>query len=187
MYSFPCNEPAPCPRRGGNLQFLCENPCACKLRQRGGPGAKAPRARFVIGGAANFPDTNDIESAISAINENIPSLAAAAENFVAAEGFDYPVKIVLDEEHYPTRNYESLSFPKGRYLSLRVMMGEAEGENWWCVLFPPLCLSAASKKQDDTFISVGLTEEQYKIITDTDKTTYNVRFKILETIEEAFG
>lgn len=126
------------------------------------------------------------EDAIAAVNAAIPTLTAAANETIKNEGFDYPVSIELCEEDYPTKNYESFCFPSGSYLSLRVLIGEAEGQNWWCVLFPPLCLSAATEQNEaeDAFIAVGLTDDQYKIITETDSPTYQVRFKILETIED---
>ena len=125
------------------------------------------------------------DEAIDAISENIDILEAAAAEVIYDEGFGYPVKVELSEEEYPTRNYEAFCFPSGEYISLRVLIGEAEGQNWWCVLFPPLCLSAATDKSsaEDAFISVGLTGEQYRIITESDNTKYTVRFKILETIE----
>ena len=68
-------------------------------------------------------------------------------------------------------------------------IGEAAGQNWWCVLFPPLCLDAATgaKSNDDAFIAVGLMGEQYKIITETDEPTYEARFKILEMLEGAIN
>ena len=92
-------------------------------------------------------------------------------------------------EDYPTREYESCAFPAGQYLSLKICLGEAEGQNWWCVLFPPLCLSAATDSSDheDAFIQVGLTKEQYGIITETEDTKYRVRFKILETVKGWFS
>ncbi len=126
------------------------------------------------------------EGAITAISGAIPALTDAARATVIEEGFDYEVRIELCEEEYPTKNYESFCFPSGEYLSLRVLIGDAEGQNWWCVLFPPLCLSAATDtaSAEDAFIAVGLTDDQYKIITETDSTTYQVRFKILETIED---
>ena len=129
------------------------------------------------------------EEAIELVTEELGALEDTARATISDEGYDYPVKIKLCEEDYPTKNYESFCFPSGNYLSLQVLIGDAEGQNWWCVLFPPLCLSAATDKTsaEDAFISVGLTEEQYKIITETDSTTYEVRFKILETIEEIFS
>ena len=129
------------------------------------------------------------DEAIEKINSAIPALTQSAKNAISAAGYDYTVRIELSEEEYPTRNYESFCFPSGSYISLRVLIGEAEGQNWWCVLFPPLCLSAATDKSsaEDAFISVGLTEGQYKVITETDSPTYEVRFKVLETIEEIWG
>lgn len=125
------------------------------------------------------------EDAALAINANIDALTETARQVISENGYDYPVSVTLTEERYPTKSYESLCFPSGKYLSLRVMIGEAEGQNWWCVLFPPLCLSAATEKStaEDAFISVGLTGEQYRIITESDNAKYTVRFKILETIE----
>ncbi len=127
--------------------------------------------------------------AIDALNGHISELEAAALAVIAAEGYDYPVTVLLGEEDYPTRVYESCAFPAGTYVSLRVLIGEGEGQNWWCCLFPPLCLSAATAKSDneDAFIQVGLTKDQYGIITETGKTKYKVRFKILEVLEDWFG
>ena len=132
-------------------------------------------------------ECRSIDEAQSVLDANKEQIRSAALDRVIAEGYDYGVALELDIEEYPTRRYDSLCFPSGEYLSLRVMIGEADGQNWWCVLFPPMCLSAASKsEQEDAFISVGLNPDQYQIITETDKTKYNVRFKILEAIEGAF-
>ena len=73
---------------------------------------------------------------------------------------------------------------------LRIGIGEAAGHNWWCVLFPPLCMSAASAgtgSAEDAFVSVGLTKDQYGVITETGKTKYRMRFRILELWEKWFG
>lgn len=129
--------------------------------------------------------------AVEALTAHLTELEAAATEVIAAEGYDYPVTVLLGEEDYPTRTYESCAFPAGTYVSLRVCIGDAEGQNWWCCLFPPLCLSAATatseKDNEDAFIQVGLTKDQYGIITETGKTKYKVRFKILEVLEDWFG
>ena len=129
--------------------------------------------------------------AVEALTAHLTELEAAATEVIAAEGYDYPVTVLLGEEDYPTRTYESCAFPAGTYVSLRVCSGEAEGQNWWCCLFPPLCLSAATAKNEadneDAFIRVGLTKDQYGIITETGKTKYKVRFKLLEVLEDWFG
>ncbi|MBE6685354.1 MAG: stage II sporulation protein R [Ruminococcaceae bacterium] len=128
--------------------------------------------------------------AIAAIGGIMDEIELAAEEVVRAEGFDYDVTVEIGKEYYPTKTYESCAFPKGEYVSLRVCIGEAEGQNWWCCLFPTLCLSAArddsSKSNEDAFVSAGLTSEQYKIITETGSTKYKIRFKILEAIQGIF-
>ncbi len=135
-----------------------------------------------------FASCKTREEAIIAVNENTELLEAAAKKVIEEEGYSYPVSIEFGEEEYPTRNYESTSFPSGKYLSLRIIIGEGKGENWWCVLFPPMCLSAASKSStEDAFISVGLNKDQYSIITQTENPTYNVRFKLLEVIESSIN
>lgn len=127
--------------------------------------------------------------AIAAIGGIMHDVEDAARQVIAEEGYDYDVSVIIGEEYYPTRVYETCAFPEGEYVSLRVCIGDAEGQNWWCCLFPPLCLSAASEGEEDNedaFISVGLTDDQYKIITESDSPKYRVRFKILETIQKLF-
>ena len=130
-------------------------------------------------------DSKSKDEAILILQGELENINEIAARVVADEGYDYPVDVTLTLEEYPTRNYESMSFPSGEYASLRVMLGNAEGQNWWCVLFPPLCLSAASEKasNEEAFIAVGLNSDQYKIITQTEETTYYLRFKLLEVIE----
>ena len=129
--------------------------------------------------------------AIAVIEKIIPDIEERASEKIKGEGYGYSVKVLLGEEYYPTKTYETCAFPKGKYVSLRVLIGEGEGENWWCCLFPPLCLSAATDSSDgsneDAFISVGLTGDQYKVITETKNPKYRVRFKILETISSWFN
>ena len=127
-------------------------------------------------------DCKSREEAIKILQGELEEIKKAAREVVLSEGYDYSVDVTLTLEDYPTRNYEAMSFPSGQYVSLRVLIGEAEGQNWWCVLFPPLCLSSASEKSanEDAFIAVGLNSDQYKIITESDKPVYRARFKILE-------
>ncbi len=121
------------------------------------------------------------EEAASIIEENRALLESTAKKVITNEGYPYAVTIDLGQEDYPTKNYGSVCFPAGNYLSLRVIIGDGEGQNWWCVLFPPMCLSAATvSSYSDDAIPVGLTGEQYKMITETDDPKYTVRFKILE-------
>ena len=130
-------------------------------------------------------DSKSREEAIEILQGELDNIQNIAKQVVRDGGYDYAVEVSLGLEDYPTRNYESMSFPSGEYVSLRVLIGKAEGQNWWCVLFPPLCLSAASEKaeNEDAFIAVGLNSEQYKIITETEDTKYYLRFKFLEALQ----
>ena len=88
------------------------------------------------------PKLESAGSAVEAreiITENLDGIKRAAEN--VSEG--RPVSVKLGEEYYPTRDYDGFSLPAGKYQSLRVTLGSGEGHNWWCVVFPPLCLTAA--------------------------------------------
>ena len=142
------------------------------------------RDRILEETATLFKDCKSKDEAREAVESNLDKIREIAEQTVREAGYDYSVSVSLGEEEYPTKNYEECCFPAGEYLSLRVMIGEAEGENWWCVLFPPLCLDAAGESRE-VFAEVGLTDEQYSFITETDNAQYKVRFKLLEVIEGA--
>ena len=128
----------------------------------------------------------DRAEAAALLERSMGDIQTAAEQVIADAGRDDPVALLLGEESYPEKDYDSFCFPAGSYLSLRVCIGEAAGQNWWCCLFPPLCLGAASVPADEaeeSFLEVGLTPEQYKIITETDNPGYKIRFKLLELFE----
>ena len=119
------------------------------------------------------------------LKNNLQTLEAVALTVVQNEGYDYPISVTLTVEEYPEKSYDALAFPAGSYLSLQVKIGNAAGKNWWCCLFPPLCLGVASVSKsdaEDAFLSVGLTPEQYKILTESETPTYKVRFKLLELL-----
>ena len=148
------------------------------------------RDRVLETAAPALKDCKTHTEAVAAIGGIMGELESEAQRVVDDAGYDYKVSVVITEEYYPTKNYESCAFPEGKYVSLQVKIGDSEGENWWCCLFPTLCLSAASgdgkQANEDAFISVGLTDDQYKIITETDTPKYKARFKILETFSRWF-
>jgi len=131
-------------------------------------------------------DCSTQEEAHDKLKSHMGEIEAAAVRAIADAGRSDSVKVLLGEEEYPTRDYDSFCFPEGSYLSLRVEIGNAEGQNWWCCVFPPLCLGSANASKDtaeDAFIQVGLTPSQYKIITESDQPVYRVRFKLLELFQ----
>ena len=125
------------------------------------------------------------EEAVLLLEENRTLLTDTARAVLRERGFEDTVHIEMGLESYPTRTYDSLCFPAGEYVSMRVSLGQGEGQNWWCCLFPPLCLDAATvgkEVAEDACISVGFTPTQYKIITESDQPVYRARFKILELL-----
>ncbi|MGM9635622.1 MAG: stage II sporulation protein R [Candidatus Avispirillum sp.] len=140
----------------------------------------------VLSEACSLDMGTDKESAQAVLSANRERLCAAARRTVEAEGYTYDVCVELGSEKYPERTYEDFVLPAGTYTSLRVIIGEGNGHNWWCVLYPPLCTSTAEEREE-TFIAAGFTDEQYKAITDGGKTKYKVKFKIVEILEEIFG
>ena len=126
------------------------------------------------------------EAAREVLEENLGTLRTLAQEALAREGAPNTVAVTLGEEEYPRRTYEHAALPAGEYLSLRVMIGEATGQNWWCVLFPPMCLSAASSERESACLAAGLSEGQYRFITQGTGAGYRVRFKLVEMVEDFF-
>lgn len=119
------------------------------------------------------PKLDGVKSAQDAqkvISAELDGIKQAAET--AAEGRS--VLVTLSEEYYPTRNYEKFSLPAGRYQSLRVILGEGAGHNWWCVVFPPLCTTAVQAGE----VREVMNSEDYSIITESEG--YELRFRTLE-------
>lgn len=104
------------------------------------------------------------------IRAELDGIGAAA----AAVSEGRTVTVSLGPEDYPTREYAAFTLPAGRYESLRVTLGEGKGHNWWCVVFPPLCLSAAESES----VRQVMSEEDYAIITGEED--YQLRFRIVE-------
>lgn len=109
-------------------------------------------------------------------------LLKTAEETLQKNGFNYDVKITLQEEYFNTRAYGSLTFPAGQYTALKVVLGEGEGKNWWCVMFPPLCVPAADGLETNNNTADYLTQSGEKIVSGGEK--YIVKFKLLEIYEE---
>ncbi len=123
------------------------------------------------------------EEARDAVEAQSSEIEKLAEEILNENGFSYGAKLEVCFEDYPRKDYESFAFPAGNYLSVKIKLGEAEGKNWWCVLFPRLCTSVAMSAEEE-FIAVGFTPDQYKIITESDRAVYKVRFRFLEFFEE---
>lgn len=126
--------------------------------------------------------TSDRAEAEGKLRGQLLEFERAAAEVIREEGYDYTVTVELADTEFPTRAYDGFTLPAGEYLALRVLIGEAAGQNWWCVVFPPLCTAAAA----DTSVSAmatGFTEEEIKLITEEDS-GYILKFKVVEFWEE---
>jgi len=124
-------------------------------------------------------DRKDAEQRLTAA---LPELERLAAEEIAESGYDYPVSVRLEETAFPTRTYDGFTLPAGEYLALRVLIGAAEGQNWWCVVFPPLC-AAASEDVAETALAAGLSEDQVGLITEENQ-GYELRLKSVELWEK---
>lgn len=124
-------------------------------------------------------DRKDAEQRLTAALPELEQLAAVE---IAECGYDYPVSVRLEETSFPTRTYDGFTLPAGEYLALRVLIGAAEGQNWWCVVFPPLC-AAASEDVAETALAAGLSEDQVGLITEENQ-GYELRLKSVELWEK---
>lgn len=135
---------------------------------------------------AQLEDCATVEAAEEQLRELLPELEAMASSALAENGFDYPVQAALTWEDYPTREYDTFTLPAGRYLSLRVRLGEGAGQNWWCVVFPPLCLGSVSETTEETAALGGLSQEEVALMTGETE-GYVVKFKAIELWESFRG
>jgi stage II sporulation protein R len=122
--------------------------------------------------------STDKISAEKIILEHMPAIRSIALQVVLASGYNYPVDVVLGDHQFPTKTYGSLSLPAGNYQALRILIGKAEGQNWWCVLFPPLCFV-------DVTSGTAVAQQTQKTLDDINNQQMPIlRFKILELFQK---
>lgn len=120
----------------------------------------------------------DRREAEALLRGQLPQLERAAREEIRANGYDYGAEVRLEDTAFPTREYEGFTLPAGKYLALRVSLGEGAGRNWWCVVFPPLCAAAAAEVPE-TALAAGLSPSQVGLITEEDN-GYILKSKLVE-------
>lgn len=129
-----------------------------------------------------FDGTLTAEGAEQVLDSDIERLQNAAQNVLTENGFDYGVRVEIGKDYFNTRTYDGeVTLPAGEYEAVRVILGEGKGQNWWCVMFPPMCLPAA---EADTEISDVLTQNEEDVVKSNPK--YEARFKIVELFENFY-
>ncbi len=129
-------------------------------------------------------DSKNLNETKQIISNNLVNIKDIAEQIVS-QNSDYSVNVSLSTSSFPTKYYEDFSFPAGTYESLKIVIGEGNGNNWWCVMFPPLCFTNSSagtfNETSTQTLKDNLTEEEYNLI-NSKKTNVQVKFKLLEWI-----
>ncbi len=121
--------------------------------------------------------SEDMAAAQEELQSELPRIESIARAAVKAEGYDYAVTASLGQTEFPLKEYDGFSLPAGEYTALRLVIGEGEGQNWWCVVFPPLCTAAACEFEE-TALAAGLTEEDLSLITESEG--YVLKFRAME-------
>ena len=126
-----------------------------------------------------FEGCVSIDNAEELITPRIEEIEKTANTVIQSNGYSYKAEAQLATEYFDTREYEDFTLPAGKYLALKIVLGDGDGKNWWCVMFPALCLPAAEKKTDFNEV---FNDKQIAIISDNSK--YKIRFRIIEIIEK---
>lgn len=134
-------------------------------------------------------NSSDKKDVISMVNNHLDSFKEIALNTIKENGYNYDVNIEIGNFHFPTKSYGDISFPAGNYDALKIEIGDAIGQNWWCVLFPPLCFvnSSTGVVPDDSknTLKENINSESYEIISEGNNSNDNtsdikIKFKIIE-------
>lgn len=131
-------------------------------------------------GGELFDGTMTVEDAQHVLQSDIERLSETAQDVLEENGMNYGVTVEIGQDFFTTRTYDDqVTLPAGVYTAVRVILGEGQGQNWWCVMFPPLCLPAA---ESDVTLDDVLTEEEEDVV--MRKPKFEARFKIVEIFEK---
>lgn len=129
-------------------------------------------------GETVFASSNSLDETIKLCKDNITLFQQTAEQCLKDHGSNYSVKVYVDKEYFNTRKYDEITLPSGIYNALKIEIGQGKGHNWWCVMFPAICLSSVT----DDELNKYLSEDEQRLVNSNSK--YEVRFKIVEIYEK---
>lgn len=122
-----------------------------------------------------FENATDLEGAIAAAQDSLEGIIGVARQTIAQSGMDYEVKAKIGDAYFDTREYEEFTLPAGVYKAVNIEIGKAQGKNWWCVMFPALCIGSAAQLSDATPSGSVIAENSDR---------YVMRFKAVEIYEQ---
>ena len=124
------------------------------------------------------------EETIKVVSEHLDDFTQIANQTIQDNGFSYNATVSLGNFEFPTKTYGDISFPSGYYDALKIKLGNSDGQNWWCVLYPSLCFvdvtSGIVPEESKEELQSTLNDEEYKLISDNNDTSINVKFKLIE-------
>lgn len=126
-----------------------------------------------------FKNAHSKQEAESVVSENLQDICNVALKEVRSNGYDYGVKAEITNMYFTTRYYDSYTLPSGMYDALRISIGSGEGKNWWCVMYPSVCIS--TEENQDKAAKEALNDNQYDIVKNEK---YEYKFKIVEIFEK---
>ena len=134
-------------------------------------------------------DCKSKSEAIAIVTQNKDKFEEIALNTIQTAGYSYDVNINIGNFDFPTKSYGDISLPAGNYDALRVEIGEAKGQNWWCVMFPPLCFvditSGIVPDESKEQLQENMNEEEFALISDDSSSEIKFKFKLLEFFTES--
>ncbi|MGL5067423.1 MAG: stage II sporulation protein R [Sarcina sp.] len=142
--------------------------------------------KFVSPSLKNSKDIDESREILLGLQEEVIELA---QKIIKEEGYDYSVDVELAMTNFPVKTYGNVTLPQGEYEAFRVLIGEAKGQNWWCVMFPPLCFIDMTKgqisyEQSEAELEKILTEEECDLITTDEDSTIEFRFKLADLFKQ---
>lgn len=125
------------------------------------------------------------------MQDNLSRIEAVANRVLKENGYSYQAQASIGETHFPVKHYENITLPPGNYRALRIVLGNGAGQNWWCVMYPPLCFSGSvegsASQESQAMLKSSLGEENYTLITDgadeSGELPVQFKFKILEIFD----
>lgn len=131
---------------------------------------------FILENSKDVIGGKTLDEAISNAKNNRKEITEMCNEYLKSIGIDYKVVVSVVKEYFKTRVYDDFTLPAGKYNSLKIELGEAKGHNWWCIVFPSVCLSACTESMNDY-----LNEDEMKLVSNT----YSPKFKVVEIYETA--
>lgn len=130
-----------------------------------------------------FENCTDSENAVEKAKNYIDEIEKTADSVLKENGFDYVSKAEITKMHFDERNYEDYTFPSGEYTAVRITLGKGEGHNWWCVMYPNMCIPCAENVEaDDEKADEFFSEKEKDVLKNPEK--YRFKLKICELLEK---